>query len=336
MKKKIPMLLPVCIVILFISLLAAGIFIYFRSARTREAFLQLSELNEAAKEEKDSQANPYFDLSVPTYITKLQDTYFLVDCYHDEIIYSDSLSRPLNEWDVMTDEISRGHTIASDGEVWLADDTENHRILVFEKEDGQFLHTQTFSDIGVRPHYIVYDEKTRCFYVLSSMTGELYVFAREKNSTRMALKSIRSIEKLNGIYVRSFTIMGNEIYFVSGNSTIIRARLKDLKILEEYPVPPEIAGMVQLTKIQDYYYITVSTDADFNQDYATFIRTKDLRSLAGGEYEDIYSYFIGGGTPYYITSFDGHYYLTEHRLPGHSVWQFDVEDNAIINVIPVY
>ena len=113
----------------------------------------------------------------------------------------------------------------------------------------------------------------------------------------MALKDVRSIEKLNGIYVRSFTIMGDEIYFVSGNSTIIRARLKDLKILEEYPVPPEIAGMVQLTKIQDYFYITVSTDADFNQDYATFIRTKDLHSLAGGDYEDIYSYFIGGGTP---------------------------------------
>lgn len=106
------------------------------------------------------------------------------------------------------------------------------------------------------------------------MTGELYVFTREKDSTRMALKDVRSIEKLNGIYVRSFTIMGDEIYFVSGNSTIIRARLKDLKILEEYPVPPEIAGMVQLTKIQDYFYITVSTDADFNQDYATFIRTR--------------------------------------------------------------
>ncbi len=329
-KKQLRLLLPLCILLLCCL---AGILCFFRS-RAQETFLQLSELN--AKEEKDTAVNPYFDLSVPTYITRLQDTYFLVDCYHDEIICSDSLSRPLNEWDVMTDEISRGHTIASDGEVYLADDTENHRILVFEKEDGKFLHTQTFSDIGVRPHYIVYDEKTRCFYVLSSMTGELYVFTREKDSTRMALKDVRSIEKLNGIYVRSFTIMGDEIYFVSGNSTIIRARLKDLKILEEYPVPPEIAGMVQLTKIQDYFYITVSTDADFNQDYATFIRTKDLHSLAGGDYEDIYSYFIGGGTPYYITSFDGHYYLTEHRLPGHSVWQFDVEDNEIVNVIPVY
>ena len=26
--------------------------------------------------------NPYPDLSVPTYITKVDDTYFIVDCYH--------------------------------------------------------------------------------------------------------------------------------------------------------------------------------------------------------------------------------------------------------------
>lgn len=105
-------------------------------------------------------------------------------------------------------EINRGHTIASDGVVYLTDDTENNRILVFEKEDGRFIHTQTFSDIGIRPHYIVYDETSGYFYALSSMTGELYVFSREKNSTRMGLKEVRSIEKLNGVYVRSFTIIG--------------------------------------------------------------------------------------------------------------------------------
>ena len=52
-------------------------------------------------------------MNAGTYITKLQDTYFLVDCYHDEIIYSDSLDRELNEWEVMTDEINRGHTTIS-------------------------------------------------------------------------------------------------------------------------------------------------------------------------------------------------------------------------------
>lgn len=49
-------------------------------------------------------------------------------------------------------------------------------------------------------------------------------------------------------------------------------------------------------------------------------------------WEDIYDNFVGGGTPYYISSFDGHYYLTEHRIPGHSVWQFDVIDNALTDI----
>ena len=129
----------------------------------------------------------------------------------------------------------------------------------------------------------------------------------------MGLKEVRSIEKLNGVYVRSFTIIGKEIYFVSGNSTIIRARLKDLKILEEYPVSLEIAGMVQLTKKNRTITISPFPPTWISiRDYATFIRTKDLHSLASGGYEDIYDNFIGGGTPYYITSFDGHFYLTEH------------------------
>ena len=69
MKKKKPHILPVCIIILFI-VTAAGVLLYFRN-RTQEAFLQLSELSEAAKDEKDIPipVNPYFDLSVPTYIT---------------------------------------------------------------------------------------------------------------------------------------------------------------------------------------------------------------------------------------------------------------------------
>ena len=48
--------------------------------------------------------------------------------------------------------------------------------------------------------------------------------------------------------------------------------------------------------------------------------------------EDIYSLFIGGGTPYYIGSADSHFYLTEHRLPGHALWQFDVLDDEITDI----
>lgn len=298
--------------------------------------LAYSDLEQVADIYDTRVTNQYADLSVPTYITEIDGLYFLVDCYHDQVIYHDNLTDPLTDWLVMTDEINRGHTIAGDGLVYLVDDTENNRILIFEKKDDIFVHTQTFSDIGNRPHYIVYDEPTDTFYAWSSMSGEMYLFRHEPDDSRMYLSEIRSIEELNNVYVRSFTIMDDEIYLVSGNSSILRVDLNTFELLEAYPVPDSMAGMIQLTKIQDYYYITVSTDITGNQDYATIVRTRSLSGLMGGDYEDIYETFIGGGTPYYITAFDDAFYLTEHRLPGHSVWRFRVRNNELTDVETIY
>lgn len=280
--------------------------------------------------------NPYSFLSVPTQMTRICDDYFLVDCYHDQVITSTDPNAPLTDWKVVTSQINKGHTIAGDGTVYLVDDTENHRILIFEKNDGLFYQTQEFNNIGVRPHYVTYDENTKRFYALSSMTGELFVFYREPDQTRVALEKILIIPELNGYYVRSFTIDKDSVYFISGNSSIIKARLSDLSVEETWPVPDQIAGMIQLTKIQDYFYITVSTDLYGDQSFATILRVSDLSKLAEGEWEDIYETFVGGGTPYYITAFDEHFYLTEHRVPGHSVWEFDVIDNQVSNVRAVY
>lgn len=287
--------------------------------------------------------NPYPTLSVPTYITKVDDTYFIVDCYNNQVIYHDNLTDPLYEWLVMTGDISMGHTLASDGLVYLIDDTENNRILVMEKEmngGGQpvFVPTQEFNGIGNRPHYIVYDEYTDTFYAWSSQSGEMFLFRHPENDSRMYLTEIRSIPSLDNTYVRSFTIIDDSIYFVSGtgNARIIEADLYTFKIKKEYPVPDEMAGMIQLTRIEDYFYITISTDNTGNQDHATMLRAGSLDDLASGSYEDVYDNFIGGGTPYYITQIDNAWYLTEHRLPGHSIWSFQVKDNQIVDVTAVY
>ena len=287
--------------------------------------------------------NPFPTLSVPTYITKVEDTYFIVDCYNNQVIYHDNLTDPLYEWLVMTGDISMGHTLASDGLVYLIDDTENNRILVMEKEmngGGQpvFVPTQEFNGIGNRPHYIVYDEYTDTFYAWSSQSGEMFLFRHPENDSRMYLTEIRSIPSLDNTYVRSFTIIDDSIYFVSGtgNARIIEADLYTFKIKKEYPVPDEMAGMIQLTRIEDYFYITISTDNTGNQDHATMLRTGSLDDLASGNYEDVYDNFIGGGTPYYITQIDNIWYLTEHRLPGHSIWSFQVKDNQIVDVTAVY
>lgn len=324
-----------------LTVISAAVLIFFLYRnKTSSEFIAFSEpvdeTSLTASVLEEPRLNAFSDLSVPTWLTKVDDTYFLVDCYHNQVIYHDNLSDPLWQWSVMTDDINRGHTLASDGLVYLIDDTENNRILIFEKKNGRFLHTQTFQDIGNRPHYIIYDEKTKTFYAWSSMSGEMYLFRHEPDDSRMYLAAVRKIDALENVYVRSFTIQDDSVYFVSGNSSIIRADLKTFQVLDTWPVPDSMAGMIQLTPIQDYFYITVSTDITGNQDYATILRTKDLSGLMDGRFEDIYEYFIGGGTPYYITQIDNGWYLTEHRLPGHSLWRFQVTDNEITDVEAVY
>ncbi len=328
---------------LLLTLLLVGILaLYIRNRQAAETILRLSETEPAYEQSAadfghmEPRQNPYADLSVPTYVTKIEDTFFIVDCYHNQIIYSDSLERPLYEWNIMTDQINKGHTLACDGVVWLTDDTENHRILVFEKKGDMFVHTQTLPDTGVRPHYIVYHEEKQCFYAWSSMTGEMYLLRREEDSSRVYISKILKIPTLDGIYVRSFTILEDDIYFVSGNSSIIRADLDTFEIREEYPVPDALAGMVQLTWIDSYWYITVSTDKQGNQEAATILRTDDLHKLAASDYEDVYAAFIGGGTPYYISYVEDRYYLTEHRLPGHSVWSFRSENGQLQDITAIY
>ncbi len=307
-----------------------------------EDYLRASELLSVPSSIDQTPANNLEStLSVPTYIAKVDSDYFIVDCYHNQVIYHDNLSDPLTDWQVMTSDIRMGHTIASDGTVYLIDDTENNRVLIMEKfqnTNGQelFLPTQEFTGIGNRPHYIIYDNYTDTFYVWSSQSGEMYLFRREASSSRVYLTEIRSIPELDNIYVRSFTILDDKIYFVSGNSNIIEADLYTFEVTKRYPVPDELAGMIQLAYIDGSYFITISTDINGNQDYATIIRAKKLSDLSAHKYEDVYQNFVGGGTPYSITEIDGIYYLTEHRVPGHSIWSFEVIDNNITNVISIY
>ncbi len=283
------------------------------------------------------------ELSVPTYITKVDDTWFIVDCYHNRVIYSKELGAPLNNWLIMSSEATQPHTMASDGVVYLIDDTENNRVLVYEKKDDKFIYTQRFNDIGHRPHYTVYDKATDTFYVWSSVTGELFCFRRDASTDRVYLTDKRVISSLDGIYVRSFSIIDGDIYFVSGvsdsqpDAKILRCDLETLDIKEEYPVPDEIAGMVQLTKIDKGFLVTVSTDKSGDQSKATIVETPSLKDLSKGKYTDIYSdYFIGGGTPYYISNVDDTYFLTEHRIKEHSIWSFKAAGKNITDVNSLY
>ncbi|MCR5671203.1 MAG: hypothetical protein K6G10_09370 [Butyrivibrio sp.] len=312
-------------------------------------YVRMSDLTSAG-EDPELAASGYepihnFDtkLSVPTCITKIDDTWFIVDCYHNRVIYSKELGIPLDQWYIMSAEATQPHTIASDGVVYMIEDTENNRVLVYEKIGDKFIGTQVFYGIGTRPHFTVYDKGTDTFYVWSSETGELYCFRHTKDSGRMYLTEIKKIESLDGIYVRSFSIIDGDIYFVSGVSgagtkpQILQCDLTDLSVKKTYAVPAELAGMVQIERFEGDYYITVSTDMYGDQSHATFLKTPSLEELSKGNYEDIYSsHFVGGGTPYYITEIDGTCFLTEHRLTDHAIWSFKIDDGKITDETTLY
>ena len=311
------------------------------------AVRNLSEEERKAAASQGSPENFWESLDVPTCIARIDGTWFLADCYHNQILWNDAEDapeRPLTDWRVVTADATQPHTIAGVDGVYLVDDTENNRVLVFERVEDAFVNTQTFWNIGVRPHYTAYDPRSDTWYVWSSMTGELYLFRRAKGTKDVYLTEIRQIEALRGIYIRSFTIVGDRIYFVSGipspenpsyRSAILCCDLKTLDILASYPVPESIAGMSQLFPTGgNCFLISVSTDAAGDQGAAALIRAGRLSDLEKGEYEDVYAAcFVGGGTPYYMARIDNDCYLTEHRLRDHALWRFRIEKDGTIDAV---
>lgn len=77
--------------------------------------------------------NGYPYLFMPTQIIKINNLYFIVDCNHNQIIYSDSLSTNLKNWKTMTRNTEKPYTITSEGKIHMVIDTGNNRILTFKK-----------------------------------------------------------------------------------------------------------------------------------------------------------------------------------------------------------
>lgn len=280
--------------------------------------------------------NGYSYLLMPTQILKINNTYFIVDCNHDQIIYSENPGTELRYWNVMTRNTKKPHAITSDGEIYMVADTDNNRILTFEKTYDGFKPLQTFENTGIRPHYVYYDHADGLFYAWSSMTGEMFLYKRTPGTNEVSLQEIKSVPELNNCYVRSFTIMGDVILFPAvERSSILMVDKDTFETINEYPVADCIAGMVQISVVDDYFFLTVSTDRLYDQQASTVIRAKSLEDFSTGNYENLYSLFGNNGTPYYVSYFDGSYYMI-HENAAPNVYRFHAKDGSIYDVKGMY
>ncbi|MEC1639156.1 hypothetical protein P9E76_11895 [Schinkia azotoformans] len=262
-------------------------------------------------------------LYTPTYLTKIDNNYFIVDCWHHRVIFSDKVSLPIEEWDELDDNLGGPHSIATDGDILVVDNTGFNKVNVYLRtENGKYTLTQESDGIGTRPHRIIYSPEKNGFYVLGSVSTDIYFF---KNiNGKLQLIFTKKLEFLKGAYTRSFHIIGDKMFFVSGASKISVVNYKDdsFNVITQYDVPEELSGMNDIIKIDDYYYITATPQK--------FIRTKDLNSLKEGLYEDLFDKYNLKGTPYYFEVIGEYIYLPEITEYS-SILRFKIKNNEIID-----
>ena len=253
---------------------------------------------------------------VSTQQVNLNGIDFIVDIYHDRILYNDTGVTGCNlfTWKVMADDFNKPHSITTDGVVYLVTDTDNHRVATYTRlPGGEFIELQSFTNVGIRPHYCEYDASTQSFYVWSSYTGEMYIYKRAQNSFMVTLSAVKKLPALYGLYTRSFTIDGDNILLCSqGAGGIIVVNKRTFGFVGAYPVPDELGGLVQVTHIGNHYYLTTSSDRAGNMNMATVVRSTSLAGFMSLATCENVTSAMGGITgvqvPYYISKCGGLYY----------------------------
>lgn len=265
----------------------------------------------------------------PTYITKSEEDYFIVDCWHHRVLYNKVLNEPINNWSVIPVDLSNPHSIATDGKVFVIDDSKNDSIKVLQRKNSSFVEVQVIRNIGSQPNKIIFDEPSERFYGISASSQEVFVL-RNENGLIITEKVVK-LAYLEGSYIRSISIIDDNIYFVSGPGRIIVASIKNqsFDFIKEFKVPFELQGMNDITKIDSYFYLSIYQNGA--GDIAPkLVRVKDL-NLLEIEYEDLHDQLSIKGVPYFFSFVDDRVFLTE--IDSYSaIKSFRILDDTIVDL----
>lgn len=265
----------------------------------------------------------------PTYINRIEDNYYIVDCWHHRIIRNDNLLDDIVDWETLNVEINNPHTIVTDGSLLVVEDTGNDALKVLKPSGDGIQEVQTIYGIGSQPNKLVYDDKNERFYGISASSQQIFVL--KNTGGLLELEKIVKLGFLKTAYVRSLALIDNELYFVSGPGKITVANHHDLSfdLIREYSVPFEYQGMNDIIKIGSYYYLTVYQNGA-GEIMPSIIRVKDLNDIEGS-YEDISESLNIKGIPYNFTVIEDRIFVTE--IDSHSIIKsFRVVNDIICDV----
>jgi hypothetical protein len=242
-------------------------------------------------------------LYLPTFMGKFGGDYFIVDCYNNRVLYSPDKGLSLSEWRVLDDDLSWPHSIASDGEYFVVDNTQAHEVRVYRRDgDGYGLH-QVITDVGRRPHRTVYDRDTDAFYVLAAESQEMVKL--QVQGDKIAVTYKKPLPFLEGTYARSFALIDDKMYFVSGPGaiTVVDYRSDSYRVLNSFPVPRELASANDLHFTDGVYLVSATKNK--------LVRCISLDALSGNGCESIYEALKLKGNPYFFSVFDDRTHVSD-------------------------
>ncbi|MBN9366918.1 hypothetical protein YS110_11105 [Acidovorax sp. YS12] len=239
-------------------------------------------------------------LYTPTSIVKIKDKYFIVDCWQHRVIWSKELGKRIEEWQALDEDIAGPHSIVSDGEFYVVEDTGRHAIKVFKENNDGFEMVQAIPNVGKRPHRTVYDDQGDRFFVVGSTDQSLHVLKKQGGS--LVLSSSMPLQEMQGEYCKSLTLTNNTLY-VTGKTKIAAYELGRNGVF--------FSGVVHLhekcREMNDLFFL------DGKKGFATswwgrVSFFEDVKELEAGGIDVSPNL---GGVPYYFSRFDGKLWLTE-------------------------
>lgn len=255
-------------------------------------------------------------LNAPTSFQRIGDEYFLVDCWHDRIIYTRDYTKPVAEWLVMDDTNPEGpHSVATDGYMYVVDDTENERVLTYKRSaTGGFTYIGAVTVANVndeRPHRVQYDAGTNAFYVINGgTTGD--GFTREmvkltRSGDTLSVADTSTLGFLSGGYSRGFRIIGGKMYIVAETAKVYEVSFNStptytLDATYDLPTGWESPNDVYLDSAGEWW-VTAT--------YNKILKGASLSAIDAGTFTDMYATLGLGGTPYCLHECDGALFIPE-------------------------
>lgn len=237
-------------------------------------------------------------LNAPVVMQKIGNRYFIADCWHHRILFSDDPEREIWAWDTLDESTLRGpHSVASDGVLLVVDNTDIQRVEYYDASTMQ--HLGSVSGLGSRPHRVVYDSGTDAFYVIRS--GVKTVVKLVRAGTSLSIDHSVPLNYLGG-YVRSFRIIDGEMVFISDNGTIHTVAFDGTSsgyaLTGTYSLPSHMTDCNDVFKASSGKWYATSWDP-------AMIEFDSLAGVHSGIYTDIYASWGITGVPYWIEEFDG-------------------------------